>query len=228
MSSSRSLLVMLAFAASAVCFIFFTWTRAHRVEPNPGMAWVEVAPSTGDVEPLSTAESAGVSRERTQPATVTEESVVTERPEDRPVRIDPRRLRGNDSTFKSAQELEDDPAVNPRHVVLTSEQRKQLQALLNEAERAVTSAVSELQLAVNGHARKMIEEGLGWDVPPGQQARKSDPTHNSLFSTFTPDKGTRAYSFNAQVDPETAPQWGHKEAVIDEYSRRITAFFGSL
>lgn len=228
MHPSRSLLVMLAFAACAVCVLLLTWTRLHRVEPSPGMPSGEVAPSTGTVEPLSTAMSAGVSRERTQPATATEESVITERPEDRSVRIDPRRLRGNDSTFKSAPELEHDPAVNPRHVVLTSEQRKQLQALLSEAEQAVSSAASELQLAVNGHARTMIDQGLGWDVPPGQQARKSDPRHDSLFSTFTPDKGTRAYSFDAQRDPETASHWQHKDAVIDDYSKRILTFFGSL
>ena len=142
--------------------------------------------------------------------------------------IDPRVLTGSDTTFKSVQDLEHNDVVNPRHVVLTPAQRASLQKLLDEAESAVSTARQELQIAVNSHGRALIDQGLGWDVPPGQLAKLRDPKHTSIYTTYSIDKGTRACSFDCRSEPDTAPLWENKVAVIGTYNTKIAEFFNSL
>jgi len=228
MNNSKSTLVVIAFAALVVCALVFTWTRRSS-DVTPLSAPQPVAELTSVTNtPPSQSMDAPEPHERTNSPTKPEQSPATQPPVTSPPTVDPRLLRGNESTFKSASELERDAALNPRHVRLTSDQRKQLQDLLTEAEQATSAATREVHEAADAHAHKMIDQGLGWDVPVGQLARKRDPSHTSIFSTYSPEKGTRAFSFNVQTDPETAPNWAHKEAITADYSAKIIAFFGQL
>jgi hypothetical protein len=134
---------------------------------------------------------------------------------------------GNDGSFKTVDSLQSSREVNPRNLVLTNDQRRALQAILDKAKVAESAANYNLQLASTDQAKHLIDQGLGWEVPKGKKSGARQPDHDTLW--FTSERETtRAISFNSHADPAVAPYWAARKQVITEYSTQIIEFFSAL
>ena len=126
--------------------------------------------------------------------------------------------------FSNATRVMLDPAFNPLKKSLTTEQRHELQAIIDEANRKASELKLAIDAQVEEHAHLMVSRGEGAPLPRGQKARMTSPDHDTL-SVINEGSGAFSVSFSKRSVPGIAASMDARAEQVQRATDAIKDFF---